>query len=69
MFMQRALFWIQSPIALLGGLIVWLSIPASFTTAPASKDKSFTEKLAGIDYPGAALLASAANTKSCSFHG
>jgi predicted MFS family arabinose efflux permease len=53
----KPLFWIQSPISLLAGVSIFLSIPLTYT----SKDNDYThltlrEKLARIDYSGALLL-------------
>ncbi|KAK3327145.1 major facilitator superfamily domain-containing protein [Cercophora scortea] len=55
----RALFWIQSPIGVLAGLGVYLSMPASLLrgTSPSTKDPtSLRAKLATIDYAGALAL-------------
>jgi predicted MFS family arabinose efflux permease len=53
----KPLFWIQSPISLLAGVSIFLSIPVNYT----SKDNDYTDltlkdKLARIDYSGALLL-------------
>ncbi|KAK3681467.1 major facilitator superfamily domain-containing protein [Podospora appendiculata] len=57
----RALFWIQSPIGVLAGLGVYLSMPASLlhgTSSPKdpSPVASLRAKLATIDYAGALAL-------------
>jgi predicted MFS family arabinose efflux permease len=49
----KPLFWIQSPISLLAGVSIFLSIPVNYT----SKDNDYTDltlkdKLARIDYSG-----------------
>ena len=59
----RALFWVQSPIAILAGIGVFLSIPA-FATSSHMKDKTTLQKLAGIDYAGAGLLVSSTTPPS-----
>ena len=60
----RALFWMQAPIALFGGTILLLAIPATFTTG-LSKQKDSTNhqsstlrRLAQLDYLGALTLTS-----------
>lgn len=55
---QRPLFWVQIPVALIAGVGVFLSIPASVSSndVHGSSSRSLTEKLMGIDYLGAALL-------------
>jgi len=60
-FGWRALFWIQSPLSLLGGFGLMVSIPASMkaqqTDADASRPKeTLAKRLAGVDYLGAILL-------------
>lgn len=55
----RALFWLQCPIALIGGTTLLLCIPRDF--APGSKDKaarSIMDRLAELDYFGACSLVS-----------
>ncbi|PNS18509.1 hypothetical protein CAC42_5048 [Sphaceloma murrayae] len=53
----RPLFWMQSPIALVGGVFLLFCIPKSFgtKTKQASND-SMLKRLAGQDYLGAATL-------------
>ncbi|KAL2178100.1 major facilitator superfamily domain-containing protein [Thermothelomyces heterothallicus CBS 202.75] len=51
----RLLFGAQAPLAALAGLGVSLSIP-HLTTDENAKDKTTLQKLAGLDYPGAAFL-------------
>ena len=53
----RALFWVQSPLAIVAGIGVYLSIPI-FAASSHAKDKTTLQKLAGIDYAGAVLLVS-----------
>ncbi|KAI6259625.1 hypothetical protein MCOR19_004072 [Pyricularia oryzae] len=55
----RALFYLQVPLALLGGLGVWLSLPRAArddVSKPAGQQKTALQKLAGIDYLGAATM-------------
>ncbi|EAA31732.2 MFS general substrate transporter [Neurospora crassa] len=56
----RALFWAQAPLALLGGLGVYASIPSSLSTgqplSPGDAEKTSLQKLRGIDYAGAITL-------------
>lgn len=56
----RALFWAQAPLALLGGLGVYASIPSSLSTgqplSPGDAEKTSLQKLRGIDYAGAVTL-------------
>ncbi|KAK3377848.1 major facilitator superfamily domain-containing protein [Podospora didyma] len=51
----RALFWVQSPIGILAGFGVFFSLP-KLAMHSASKNKTTREKLAGLDYAGAASL-------------
>ncbi|KAL1879897.1 hypothetical protein VTK73DRAFT_6709 [Phialemonium thermophilum] len=51
----RALFWLQSPVGLLAGLGVYLSIP-DFVIRGSPNGKSTIQKLASIDYGGAITL-------------
>lgn len=54
---QRALFLIQCPIGILGGLGVYMSMPASILRAKGFKEtKTTSQKLASIDYAGAFTL-------------
>ena len=54
---QRALFWMQTPLALVAGLCLFFSIPKTFTAGTVSLDKqSLGQKLARVDYAGAILL-------------
>jgi hypothetical protein len=50
------LYAIQTPIAIVAALGVFLSMPKSFSSNEASKDKTIWEKVLGIDYGGAILL-------------
>ncbi|TLD09424.1 uncharacterized protein PgNI_07672 [Pyricularia grisea] len=55
----RALFYLQVPLGLLGGLGVWLSLPRTAShdvTKPAGQQKTIWQKLADIDYLGAATM-------------
>ncbi|KAL8305623.1 hypothetical protein RB597_003616 [Gaeumannomyces tritici] len=53
----RALFYLQTPLALLGGIGVWFSLPRVEKGKNAIVDERTTwQKLAGIDYAGAATL-------------
>ncbi|MCJ1473827.1 hypothetical protein MMC13_002479 [Lambiella insularis] len=55
----RALFWMQSPLALAAGLCIFFSIPKTFITSTAALDKqSLLQKLARVDYAGAIFLTS-----------
>ncbi|KAH8893259.1 MFS general substrate transporter [Thozetella sp. PMI_491] len=54
----RALFLAQSPLGIIAGIGVYLTIPP-FHSHERSKDKSTLQKLAGIDYAGALLLTTA----------
>ncbi|KAI1211500.1 MFS general substrate transporter [Annulohypoxylon truncatum] len=54
----RALFWAQVPLALIAGLAIYFSIPASFSSSHRSKEGSLLAKLKRIDYPGAIFLTS-----------
>ncbi|KAG9251752.1 major facilitator superfamily domain-containing protein [Emericellopsis atlantica] len=49
----RALFWLQSPVAVLAGTMLFLSLPASFTKP---SEISVFRRLRRIDYLGAVLL-------------
>ncbi|EMC93163.1 hypothetical protein BAUCODRAFT_36831 [Baudoinia panamericana UAMH 10762] len=53
----RALFWLQAPISLIGGIILLLAIPHDFTAG--KKDESghaMSKRLARLDYVGAITL-------------
>jgi MFS family permease len=54
----RALFWLQVPILLVGGILTWLAIPSDLFSKQADNDSqsSRTSKLAQIDYLGALTL-------------
>jgi predicted MFS family arabinose efflux permease len=53
----KPLFYVQSPISLLAGICLLLSIPADYTSKGNGYiDLSLREKLARIDYSGALLL-------------
>ncbi|KAL7813725.1 major facilitator superfamily domain-containing protein [Trichoderma gracile] len=56
----RPLFWFPSPIVLLAGVGLYLSLPTSMSLPPAAeasgKPASLRQRLAGIDYLGAFLL-------------
>ena len=54
---QRALFLMQTPLALVAGLCIFFSIPKTFTTGTPSVDRqSMRQKLVRVDYGGAILL-------------
>jgi hypothetical protein len=54
---QRFLFWVQSPLAILFGVGIFFSIPSSFTSGQdGDADTSISSKLANIDYLGALTL-------------
>lgn len=54
---QRAIFWIQTPLGVLGGLTVYLSIPRSTAhQTPKDQSKTTTQKLLEVDYLGALTL-------------
>ncbi|KAH0498513.1 hypothetical protein TgHK011_005765 [Trichoderma gracile] len=56
----RPLFWFPSPIVLLAGAGLYLSLPESMSLPPAAEDSgkpaSLRQRLASIDYLGAFLL-------------
>ncbi|PTB69970.1 MFS general substrate transporter [Trichoderma citrinoviride] len=55
----RPLFWFPSPIALLAGVGLYISLPASMSLPPAEqsgKPAPLRQRLASIDYLGAFLL-------------
>ncbi|KAM0257186.1 hypothetical protein ACHAQJ_004548 [Trichoderma viride] len=55
----RPLFWFQSPVIILAGIGLYLSLPESMSTPPTEQDGKFIplrRKLANIDYLGAILL-------------
>ncbi|KAK4211446.1 major facilitator superfamily domain-containing protein [Rhypophila decipiens] len=53
----RALFLVQCPIGILGGLGVYMSMPSSILRAKGFKEtKTTAQKLASIDYAGAVTL-------------
>lgn len=59
----RALFWIQLPVCLFGGLILLFALPADFHTGskskdPSSKDADTWKRLRRLDYTGAITLTS-----------
>ena len=59
------MFWIQTPLAIMAGVSVYLSIPASFSSGDRSKkDEKLSTKLASIDYIGALLLVSPPSVSS-----
>ncbi|KAK0752275.1 major facilitator superfamily domain-containing protein [Schizothecium vesticola] len=54
---QRAIFWIQTPLGVLGGVTVYLSIPPSIAhQTPKDQEKTTTQKLLEVDYLGALTL-------------
>lgn len=59
----RALFWMQAPVALLGGTILLFSIPHDFT-AGKQDGTSVAVRLAKIDYLGAITLVSTGHASS-----
>lgn len=53
----RPLFWMQAPIALTGGFILFLAIPRDFSAGKkADPEQSTLQRLARLDYLGAAML-------------
>lgn len=53
----RALFWMQSPLAVVAGLALYFTIPASFTAnTTSSSSKSTWSRLRSLDYFGALTL-------------
>ncbi|KAK0720692.1 major facilitator superfamily domain-containing protein [Lasiosphaeris hirsuta] len=52
----RAVFFVQSPIGVLAGLGVYLSMPSFAAMSPTSKGLTPFQKLANIDYAGAITL-------------
>lgn len=52
----RALFWTQSPLALVAGLALYFTIPESFTANSTSSRKSTWSRLRNLDYFGAFTL-------------
>ncbi|KAI9736626.1 MAG: hypothetical protein M1834_000830 [Cirrosporium novae-zelandiae] len=53
----RAVFWIQSPLALVAGMGILFAIPKTFVTGPSGPDKrSLRKRLAKIDYLGMITL-------------
>ena len=56
----RALFWLQTPIAVVAGLVLFVCIPGSFSPGKGDKaDGGVGARLARLDYFGAAGLVSA----------
>ncbi|KAH8196866.1 hypothetical protein TruAng_008979 [Truncatella angustata] len=55
----RFLFWVQTPLAAMAGLGVYLSLPKSFEPGKEGKYISTSDKLKKIDYLGAVLLTGA----------
>ncbi|KAF7197060.1 Vacuolar basic amino acid transporter 1 [Pseudocercospora fuligena] len=58
----RALFWLQAPVALLGGLVLLLAIPLTFTAGDqdeSEKEWSTWQRLKRLDYSGATTLTAA----------
>lgn len=53
---QRVLYGIQTPVAILATLGVFVGIPSTLTAGNSSKTKSTKEKVLGIDYAGALIL-------------
>lgn len=55
----RPLFWMQSPIAIAGGIFLLFCIPKDFSTkSKVENDDSMLKRLAGQDYLGATTLVS-----------
>jgi predicted MFS family arabinose efflux permease len=52
----KPLFWIQSPISLLAGISLLLSIPSTYSKENEYSDMSLRQKLTRIDYSGILLL-------------
>jgi predicted MFS family arabinose efflux permease len=52
----KPLFWIQSPISMLAGISLLLSIPATYSKENEYSDMSLRQKLTRIDYSGILLL-------------
>lgn len=57
-WMQRFLFWVQTPFALIFGTGIFFSIPRSFTSGQEDGQGSIAAKLRRIDYLGAISLVS-----------
>ncbi len=57
--MQRFLFWVQTPLALVFGTGIFFSIPKSFISGQENGQGSIAAKLGRIDYLGAVALVSA----------
>lgn len=57
--LQRVLFGVQTPLAMVAGVGVFFSIPKSFTGGPKSVEEQTTfQKLMKIDYIGGVSLVS-----------
>lgn len=55
----RALFWMQAPVSILGGLTLLFAIPHDFTAGKQAKNEdSILARLGRLDYFGAASLVS-----------
>ncbi|KAK0759989.1 hypothetical protein N5P37_007067 [Trichoderma harzianum] len=55
----RPLFWFQTPLAIIAGIALYLSLPPSMSSPPAQQNGKpipLSRKLASIDYLGAILL-------------
>ena len=56
---ERALFWMQSPLTIAAGFCIFFSIPRTFSASTSTFDKqTLRQKLARVDYLGAILLVS-----------
>lgn len=59
----RALFWMQAPLSILGGSILFFAIPHDFTAGKKEKnDETVLARLAKLDYVGAITLVSVSYT-------
>jgi len=51
----RALFWLQTPVSIIAGLVLFLAMPRKFASGKGDKGSMLTQ-LARLDYFGAASL-------------
>lgn len=52
----RALFWLQTPLAVVAGAALWLAIPSHFSAGRGNNRDNIWKKLASLDYLGAVML-------------
>jgi len=52
----RALFWMQTPLAVVAGAALYLAIPTQFSAARGNSKESIWKKLGTLDYLGALTL-------------